>query len=92
MVDTDPPRFNTRAGKDYHWQAFATSFPSYERCLYCSRRIAHHFIDNPDQLATVFVDSTGMCYVELEFDHPGDGGMSKWKYWFFHSGPPSCTG
>jgi hypothetical protein len=59
-------------------------------CLYCSLRLALHFIKNPDQLATVFVDSTEMCYIEVSFVDQDDG-MSEWRYRFFHSGRPSCT-
>jgi hypothetical protein len=57
-------------------------------CNYCTRRFARQFINNPDRLATVFVDSTQMCYVEYSFVDPDDG-VSEWRYRFLHSGPPT---
>ncbi|KAF7773209.1 hypothetical protein Agabi119p4_5376 [Agaricus bisporus var. burnettii] len=59
------------------------------QCNYCLRRLARHFVNNPDHVATVFIDSTEMCYVELSFVDPDDG-VSEWRYQFLHSGLPTC--
>jgi hypothetical protein len=72
------------AAKDPHTRIALSGM---HECLYCSRRLARYFIDKPDQLVTVFVDSTGMCYVELSFVDPDDG-TSEWRYQFCHSGIP----
>jgi hypothetical protein len=45
-------------------------------------------MNNPDLPATVFVDSTQMCYVEVLFVDPDDG-VSEWRYRFLHSGHPT---
>lgn len=56
-------------------------------CHHCSQRLSSHLVDRPDQLVTMFVDSTDMCYVELSIEEPADGGLN-WRYRFCHSGPP----
>jgi hypothetical protein len=87
---TDIPRFNVVTARKSHLLCFSYySDPECIRCDYCLRRLARHFMNNPNQLATVFVDSTGMCHVELSFVDPDDG-VSKWRYNFFHSGPLIC--
>jgi hypothetical protein len=83
VEDIDIPRFDIKAGNDHHWKRFG----GMEYCSYCFQRLARHFINYPDHLATVFVDSTEMCYVELSFVDPEDG-LSEWKYQFYHSGAP----
>jgi hypothetical protein len=45
-------------------------------------------MNNPDRLATVFVDATQMSYVEVTFVDPADG-VSEWRYRFLHSGRPT---
>ncbi|KAF7773463.1 hypothetical protein Agabi119p4_5630 [Agaricus bisporus var. burnettii] len=86
VTHTDNPKFNRKVGKDSHWEV--EGFEEGLECLYCSRRFARHFIDNSHELVTVFVDSTGLCYVELLFVDLDDG-VSEWRYRFFHSGRPS---
>jgi hypothetical protein len=46
-------------------------------------------MDSPDDLATIFVDATGLCIVEILIVDPDDGALL-WTYRFFHSGPPKC--
>ncbi|KAF7773154.1 hypothetical protein Agabi119p4_5321 [Agaricus bisporus var. burnettii] len=82
---TDISRFNIQAS---HQQIAKHNHDP--TCLYCSQRFARLLVDNPDQLATVFVDSTEMSYVDLSFVDPDDG-VSKWRYRFSHSGAPSST-
>ncbi|EKM77967.1 hypothetical protein AGABI1DRAFT_129752 [Agaricus bisporus var. burnettii JB137-S8] len=86
MTPINDSRSPTKADKHSDWES---SGVGEFYCLYCSRRLACHIIDNPDQLATVFVDSTEMSYVELTFVGPDDD-ISKWRYRFLHSGRPSC--
>ncbi|XP_006458953.1 hypothetical protein AGABI2DRAFT_115916 [Agaricus bisporus var. bisporus H97] len=86
MTPINDSRFHTKADKHSDWES---SGVGEFYCLYCSRRLACHFINNPDQLATVFIDSTEMSYVELTFVDPDDD-ISKWRYRFLHSGRPSC--
>lgn len=87
IANTDFPRFNIVARKESHRKVMFDSV--YKPCDYCSRRFFHQFINSLDQLATVFVDSTDMCYVEFAFVDPVDG-ASEWRYRFFHSGAPAC--
>ncbi|KAF7773465.1 hypothetical protein Agabi119p4_5632 [Agaricus bisporus var. burnettii] len=82
----DIPWFTVETRKHSHLAVFTSP---HSECLYCSWRLACHFVDYPDQLATVFVDSTELCYVQLSFVDPDDG-VSEWRYRFFHSGPPSA--
>ncbi|KAF7773462.1 hypothetical protein Agabi119p4_5629 [Agaricus bisporus var. burnettii] len=69
---TDIPRFNTKAGEDFDWEATYPIDTEMFKCLYCSRRLARQFSNNADQLVTIFVDSTEMCYVEFELVDPDD--------------------
>jgi hypothetical protein len=90
VVDTGIPQSNSAAGIDYHWKCFGTvSYIDGHSCNDCSHRLTCYLLNNPDQLATIFVDSTQMSYVEISFLDPDDG-VSQWRYRFFHSGPPKC--
>lgn len=84
--DIDIPRFDIVAGKEYHHEYFSFR----DECDYCSRRLARHLINNLDRRATIFADSTEMCYVEFSFVDPDDG-VSEWRYRLFHSGRPTCV-
>ncbi|XP_006457553.1 hypothetical protein AGABI2DRAFT_123410 [Agaricus bisporus var. bisporus H97] len=84
----DIPRFSVAAFRRSHLlclRSYANA--AFVRCEYCLEHLARQFINNPNQRATVFVDSTEMCYVELAFVDPDDG-VSERKYNFFHSGLP----
>jgi hypothetical protein len=86
--DTDIPGFHVATRQRAH-ESWCVSDRANKRaavaCMHCSRRFARQFIDNPDTLAMVFVDSTGMCYVEFSLVDPDDG-VSEWRYRFLHSG------
>jgi hypothetical protein len=86
--DTDTSQNNTFAGKGFHRKALKPVFRN--ECDRCLQRFASHFSDNLDQMVTVFIDSTEMCYVEFSFVDPNDG-LSEWRYLFLHSGAPTCT-
>ncbi|KAF7776479.1 hypothetical protein Agabi119p4_4872 [Agaricus bisporus var. burnettii] len=90
VPDADIPLFNAVEHKEPHREFFPEFFDRVGRCEYCSRRLAREFIRNPDELATVFVDSTEMCYVEFSFVDPDDG-VSEWRYRLLHSGLPTNT-
>lgn len=85
----DVPRLDICGLKKAHFQCFSFYSSLCIQCNYCLRRLARHFVNNPDHVATVFIDSTEMCYVELSFVDPDDG-VSEWRYQFLHSGLPTC--
>jgi hypothetical protein len=89
----DIPRFHAAVRQQTHESWCASDRSSKHAtvaCIHCSRRFARQFMDNLDVSCMVFVDSTGMCYVEVSFVDPGDG-VSQWRYRFLHSGfPTSC--
>lgn len=84
----DIPRFNIVVGNKSHWKCLSETRWNVEDCHFCLRRLFRCFINSPDQLATVFFDSTGLCYVEVAFVDPDDG-ASQWRYRFLHSGLPT---
>jgi hypothetical protein len=82
------PWFNSHAGNEFHWSFLGEEcLWTPKQCNHCLRRLARCFVDEPDRLVTVFVDSTELCYAELLFVDPEDG-VSHWRYRFFHSGCP----
>lgn len=84
----DIPRFNIASISKTHSECFSYYSSACVWCDYCLQRLARHFIDYPDQVATVYIDSTEMCFVELSFVDPDDG-VSEWRYQFLHSGLPT---
>lgn len=60
------------------------------KCDFCWRRLSLHLMNSPNDPATIFIDSTELCYVEFSFTDPSDG-VLEWRYRLFHSGSPtSC--